>query len=159
MHGLIFIETVRGPLLFQVILQVDLRWPLTLICDLLTTWRFPYYTNKPTLVQIGLKLFKWSHFYIFSLSYNLTWDNLWPWYMTFDSMNIWRLSYYINNQVWFQSDFNFSNEAGHFHIFSLSYNLTSNDLWPWYVIFDLINKWGFPCCIYGPTLVEIHQSM
>ena len=24
---------------------------------------------------------------------------------------------------------------------------------------DLINKWGFPCCIYDPTLVEIHQSM
>ena len=25
--------------------------------------------------------------------------------------------------------------------------------------FDLINKWGFPCCIYDPTLIEIHQSM
>ena len=25
--------------------------------------------------------------------------------------------------------------------------------------FDLINKWGFPCYIYDPTLVEIHQSM
>ena len=23
----------------------------------------------------------------------------------------------------------------------------------------LINKWGFPCCIYDPILVEIHQSM
>ena len=48
---------------------------------------------------------------------------------------------------------------GHFHIFSLSYNLTSDDLWPWYVTFNLINKWRFPCCIYDPTLVEIHQSM
>ena len=48
---------------------------------------------------------------------------------------------------------------GHFHIFSLSYNLTSDDLWPWYMTFDLINKWGFPFCIYDPFLVEIHQSM
>ena len=24
---------------------------------------------------------------------------------------------------------------------------------------DLINKWRFPCCIYDPTLVEIHQSI
>ena len=46
-----------------------------------------------------------------------------------------------------------------FSHFSLSYNLTSDDLWPWYMTFDLINKWGFPCCIYDPTLVEIHQSM
>ena len=48
---------------------------------------------------------------------------------------------------------------GHFLIFSLSYNLTSDELWPWYVTFDLINKWGFPCCINDPTLVDIHQSM
>ena len=34
---------------------------------------------------------------------------------------------------------------GHFHIFSLSYNLTSDDLWPWYMTSDLNNKWGFPC--------------
>ena len=70
-------------------------------------WKFPYFINKPSLVPIGIQLFKW----------------------------------------------------GHFHIFSLSYNLTSDDLWPWYVTFDLINKWGFSCCIYDPTLVEIHQSM
>ena len=31
--------------------------------------------------------------------------------------------------------------------------------WPWYVTFHLIKKWGFPCCIYDPTLVEIHQIM
>ena len=42
---------------------------------------------------------------------------------------------------------------------AVSYNLTSDDLWPWCVTFDLVNKWGFPCCIYDPTLVEIHQSM
>ena len=85
-------------------------WPLTtfdLDIWLLTIWRVPYFINKPSLVLIWLQLFKWDHF----------------------------------------------------HIFSLSYNLTSDDLWPWYVTFDLINKWGFPCCIYDPTLVEIHQSM
>ena len=48
---------------------------------------------------------------------------------------------------------------GHFHIFILSYNLTSDDLWPWHVTFDLINKWGSPCWINDPTLDEIHQSM
>ena len=41
----------------------------------------------------------------------------------------------------------------------LSYNLTSYDLWPWYVTYDLINKCGFLCCTYDPSLVEIHQSM
>ena len=98
---------------FQPILQLDLRWPLTLVYDLwphehikVPIW-FPYHINKPSLVPIWLQLFKW----------------------------------------------------GHFHIFSLSYILTSDDLWPWYVIFHLINKWGFPCYIYDPTLVEIHYSL
>ena len=81
------------------------------------------------MVQIGLQLFKWGHFQIFSLSYNLTSDDLWPRYMTFDCMNIWRFTYYINNQVWFKSDFNFSNEA----IFKFSAYLTT---WP-QMTFDL----------------------
>ena len=121
-------------------------------------WRFPYYISKPSLIQIGLQLFKWGHFHIFSLSYNLTSDNLWPWYMTFDCMNIWRFTYYINKPSLVQIRLQLF-KWGHFHIFSLSYNLTSDDLWPWYMTFDLINKWGFPCCIYDPTLVQIHQSM
>ena len=150
---------------FQVILQVDLKWPLTLICDLLTTRTYEgsihlYYINKPNLVQIGPQLFKWGHFRIFSLSYNLTSDELWSWYMTFDQMNIWRFPYYINTgkpslvPILLQLF-----KWGHFHIFNQSYNLASDDFWPWYVTFDLINKWGFPCCICDPTLVEIHQSM
>ena len=48
---------------------------------------------------------------------------------------------------------------GEFYIFELSYNLTSDDFWPLNVPFDLINKWLSPCCMYAPTLVEIHQSM
>ena len=125
---------------FSAILQLDLRWPLTLVHDLwlhehshirpisinqvwfkselnfsnetiftfstylttwpqmtfdlgtwpLTAWTFTYYINKPSLVQIGLQLFKWGHFHIFSLSYNLTWDDLWLWYMTSDLINIWK---------------------------------------------------------------------
>ena len=50
-------------------------------------------------------------------------------------------------------------ECGQFYIVSLSYNLTSDNLWPWYVTLDLVNIWGFPCCIYDPSLVEIHQSI
>ena len=129
--------------------------------------RFPYYLHKQSLVQIGLQLFKWGHFHknhIFNLSYNLTSDELWPWYpwspwyMTFDRMNIWRFPYYINKPSLVPIGLQFF-KWGHFHIFSLSYNLTSDDLWPWYVTFNLTNKWGFPCCIYDPTLVEIHRSM
>ena len=121
-------------------------------------WKFSYYTNKPSLVQIGLQLFKWDHFNIFSLSYNLTSDDLWPCYMTFDHINTWRFPYYISKPSLVPIGLKVF-KWGQFNIFSLSYNLTSDDLWPWYVTFDPINKWGFPCCIYDPTLVEIHQSM
>ena len=122
-----------------------------------------------SLVQNGLQLFKWGHFHIFSLSYNLTLGDLWPWYMTCDCMNIWRFSYNTNKPSWVPiglklfkwGHFNQLQlfKWGHFHIFSLSYNLTSDNLWHWYVTFNLINKWGFPCCICDPTLVEIHQSV
>ena len=61
------------------------------------------------------------------------------------------------NQVWFQSDSKFTNEA----TFIFSAYLTA---WPQVtfdldVTFDLINKWGVPCCIYDPALAKIHQSM
>ena len=46
--------------------------------------RFPYNINTPSLVPITPQLFKWGHFHIFSLCYNLTSDDLWPWYVTFD---------------------------------------------------------------------------
>ena len=114
-------------------------------------WRFPYFINKPSLVHIRLQLFKWDHFHIFSLSYNLTSDNLWPHeHMKVPILYQWAKFFPIRLQLF---------KWGHFYNFTLSYNLTSDDLWPWYVTFDLINKWGFPCCIYDPTLVEIHQSM
>ena len=113
-------------------------------------WRFPYYINKPSLVQIGLQLFK----FIFTFSAYLT---TWP-QMTFD-LGTWPLTAWTYegshiipiNHVWLKSDINFSNEA----IFTFSAYLTT---WS-QMTFDLINKWGFPCCIYDPTFVEIHQSM
>ena len=139
-------------------LTSDDLWPWYMTFDCMNIWRFPYHINKPSLVPIGHQLFKWGHFHIFSPSYNLTSDDLWPWYMTFDYMNIWRFPYHINKPSLVPIGHQLF-KWGHFHIFSLSYNLTSDDLWPWYVTFDLMNKWGFPCCIYDPTLVEIHQSM
>ena len=69
------------------------------------------------------------HFHIFSLSYNLTSDDLWPWYMTFDCMNIWVFTYLINTPSLVQIGLQLC-KWGNFHIFSLSYNLTSDDLWP-----------------------------
>ena len=126
--------------------------------DHMNIWRFPYYINKPSSVQIGLQLFKWGHFHIFSLSYNLTSDDLWPWYMTFDRMNIWRFPYYINKPSLVQIRHQLL-KWGHFHIFSLSYNLTSDDLWSWYMTFDCMNIWRFPYYINKPSFVQIRHQL
>ena len=102
--------------------------------------------------------FNFSNEAMFTFSAFFKLDLRWPWYMSFDHMNILRLPYYINKPSLVPIKLQLF-KWGHFDIFSLSYNLTSYDLCPWYVTFDLINKWGFPCCIYDPTLVEIHQSI
>ena len=132
--------------------ELDL-WPF----DHMNIRRFPYYINKPNLVQIRLQLFKWGHFHNFSLSYNLISDDLWPWYITLDQMNIWWFPYYINKTLVPIRLQHF--KRGHFHIFQPILQLDLR--WPltFDVTFDFISKWGFPCCIYDPTLVEIHQSM
>ena len=103
--------------------------------DLMSKQRVPYSINKPSLVPIGLQLFKCGHFYIFS-------------HIKVPTLNKPSLVP-IELQLDFQMKW----------ILRASYNLTSDDLWPWYVTCDLINKWGFPCCSYDPTLVEIHPSM
>ena len=59
-------------------------WLSFVTFDLMNMWRFPHYINKPSLVPIGLQLFKWGEFYILSPSNNLTSDDLWPWYTIFD---------------------------------------------------------------------------
>ena len=115
-------------------------------------WRFLHYIYKLSLFQSD---FNFSNEVNFKFWAHLT---TWP-LMIFDLV-IWPLtawtykgSHIVSiNQVWLQLDFNFSNEA----TFTFSSYLTT---WPWYVTFDLINKCRFPCCIYDPTLVEIHQSM
>ena len=129
----------------------------------LGTWPLTVWTYEGShIISINQLWFKsnfsFSNEAIFTLSYNLTSDDLWPWYITFDCVNICRFTYFINKPSLVQIGLQLF-KWGHFHIFSLSYNLTSDDLWPWYMTFDLINKWGFPCCICDPTLVEIHQSM
>ena len=126
--------------------------------DHMNIWRFPYFINK----QVWFKSnFNFLNEAIFTFSAYLT---TWP-QMTYD-LGTWPLiawtyegSHIISiNQVCLKLDFQLF-KWDHFHIFSLSYNLTSDDLWPWYMTFDLINKWGFPCCIYDPSLVEIYQSI
>ena len=78
----------------------------------------------------------------------------WP-LMIFDHMNIQRIPYCINNQVWFKKSLSnratFSFSAYLTTLLHITYNL---DMWP--LTFD---KWEFLCWIYDPTLVEIHQSM
>ena len=135
-------------------------WLSFVTFDLMNMWSFIHFANKPSLVPIGLQLFKIRvNFTFLSPSYNLTSDDLWrPWYMTFDHMNIQRVLHCINKPSLVPIGLQLF-KWGNFHIFSLSYNLTSDDLWPSYVTFDFINKYGFLCCIYDPTLVEIHQSM
>ena len=67
-----------SPNLLQVILQVDLRWPLTLICDL---WPHEHMKvsigllYKQVWFQSDLELFTWGHFHIFSI---LQLDLRWP---------------------------------------------------------------------------------
>ena len=58
-------------------------------------------------------------------------------------------------QVWFQSDFNFSKETPNNKNQHFPPNLTSDDPWPWYVTFDLINIQRNPYCILDPSLVVI----
>ena len=130
-------------------------WPSFVTFDLTNMWRFLHYINKLSLVPVGLQLFKWGE----------SWAHLTTWpLMTFD-LGIWPLTTWTYkgshnvsiNPVWFQSDFTFQMKPlSHFQ------PILQLDLrWPLtlYVNFDLINIWGFPCCIYDPTLVEIHQRM
>ena len=136
---------------FQAILQVDLTWPLTSFFDL---WlnehvKVPTSYNKPCLVPIKLQLFKWGVFYIIlNPSYDLTSDDLWPWYMAFDHMNIQRVPYSINKPSLIPN-FNFSKAA----TFTFSPHLTT---WPKMTIdidatLDLISKWEFSCCIHDAS--------
>ena len=115
-------------------LTSDDLWPWYMTSDLTNIWRFPHSIDRQSLVPIWLQFFKWGDF--LHLQPILQLDLRWPltaW--TYEGSHIISI-----NQVWFQSDFNFF-KWDHFRSFSLFYNLTSDDLWPWYVTFDIINKW------------------
>ena len=47
-------------------LQLDDLWPLYVTFDLMNICRFPCNVHKPSLIPLGLQLFKWDHLYIFS---------------------------------------------------------------------------------------------
>ena len=64
---------------------------------------------------------------------NLTSDDPWPWYMTFDFINIQKNPHCILTQVCFQSDFNFSKETQIMktNIFHLTWPQMTLDLGKW----------------------------
>ena len=102
--------------------------------DLVNKCRFSCCIYDLSLVPIGLELFKWgqiSHFQpILKFDLKMTVDHdMWP--LTSGSHVA------SMTQVWCKLDFIFSNQAK-FHIFSLVLNLTSDDLWPWYVTLEIV---------------------
>ena len=121
---------------FQVILQFDLRWPLTLICDL---WQHEH-MKVSILYQLtkfgSYRTSNFSNEAIFTFSAYIT---TWP-QMTFD-LGTWPLTAWTYegshilsiNQVWFKSDINFSNEA----IFTFSAYLKLDFRWPLTLIYNL----------------------
>ena len=128
---------------FQIILQLDLRWALTLICDLLTAWTYKGF-HIIWINQVWFKSdFNFSNEAICTFSAYLT---TWP-QMTFDlgicPLTTWSYeeshgpSHIISiniNKVWVQSDFNFSNEAT-FSLFSAYLTTWPHmtfdfDMWP-----------------------------
>ena len=102
---------MRLSLHFQPILQLDLRWPLTLVYDLWPhehVWRFPYYINKPSLVPIWLQLFKMrplSHFQPI-LQLDLKWPltvicDFWPHQqMRVPMLHLWPNFVEIHQSMW-----------------------------------------------------------
>ena len=112
-------------------------WPqmtfdLDMTSDLMEIWMFPHYINKQSLVPLVLNFSNEVNFTF--LAHHWTWPH-----MTFD-LGIWTLTAWAYkgshilsiNQVWFQLNFNFSNDAT--HIFSPSYNwhqMTFDlEIWP-----------------------------
>ena len=128
-------------------------WPLISLTyegALLHLWP-KFGCNRNYTFNFSKKLYK---FYIF----HLTWPQM---TLDFGTWSLTSLTYKGTHiasltQVCFQSDFNFSKETQITKIFPPY--LTSDDLWPWYVTFDLINIWVNPYCIFHLSLVVIgHQ--
>ena len=137
---------------FQAFLQIDLTCPLTFICDL---WPREH-MKVPSFISMNQVWFQSDLNFSNEVKFTF-WAHLTTWpLMTFDlgkwPLTVW--TYKGSHIVSIKTKLG-SNRTSTF----TTYSLTSDDIWPWYVTFDLINKWGFPCCIYDPSLVEIHQSM
>ena len=66
-----------------------------MIFDLINKWSFPCYICKSSLVLIQIRLFNWCRFCIFRLPYNMTSNELWSCYVTFDLINKSSLPLYI----------------------------------------------------------------
>ena len=119
------------------------------------TWTWSH-TCWGHMVLIGPQVCKWVKFYIFRLSYKFTLHDLWPLFVTFDLMNMWRFLHYINKPSLVPIGIQLF-KWGEFYIFSPSYNLTSDNLWPWYT-FDL----GRPLTTWknkGSCIVSIKPNL
>ena len=128
--------------------------PAIMICELYTGWHL---TLTPHL--LGSHGSNWiSSFLMSKFCTYLAYLTAWP-LITFDLINIWSFPWCIHDLSSFQVDFQLFKWVMQIYIFRLSYKLTSDDLQPWYVTLDLMNIWKFSCCIYVPSLVEIHEHM
>ena len=79
-------------------LTSDDLWPWFVTSDHMNIWRFPYYTNKPSLVQIGLPTFQMKPFSHFQPILQL--DLRWPLTLVHDLwLNIWRFTYVTQSQL------------------------------------------------------------
>ena len=109
------------------------------------TWPW-FHTCWGHMVLTGPQVCKWVKFYIFLSSYKLTSHNLWPSFVTFDLVNMWGFLHYINKPSLVPIRLQLF-KWGEFYILSPSYNLTSDDLWPWYVTLTLSTNEGshFTC--------------
>jgi hypothetical protein len=106
--------------------------------------------QQPTFGSYWTSSFQMGQFYMFSLLYNVTSDDLWHRYVTFDLINI--CGSYIPSHL-----------PSHVIIHipelpTIQMGQVYITTWPqmtWYVTFDLINISRFPCYINNPHLVPI----
>ena len=76
---------------------------------------------------------------------------LYPWIIVSKS--------YGNTSIYVDTVVNFPNYHIHNTYILRTTNRMSDHIVSFWTKFRQDKKWGFPCCIHNPTLVEIHQSM
>ena len=112
--------------------------------------------------KIHKKLFSGTpfNFTYFVISPKL--QRIWCWNFGFATRKIWAFIWYqkMTTSGWALGDENVIGirslkilKWGHFHIFSLSYNLTSDDLWPWYITF----AWTYEGTKFGSNRTSTFQ--